>query len=238
MSISTSNVEHRISDARGMTWIVGGRMPAAVSHPASEIRNPTSRRGFSMIELLIALTISSLLLSASLVALDSTFKVYTATTDSASTHVVARLVMTRVTSMIRQGKEFGPYPPGIVIPTQVESDFIEFVSLDNADTAERQVTRLEKLEDTANPGNFVLQYSRTDYLNGFQVRQFSHPLVRNLRDARFTLEYDVGPRLTQATVDLAIVPNDSTSDGATHIHTDLVSPVLRLIASTSPRKLD
>jgi prepilin-type N-terminal cleavage/methylation domain-containing protein len=196
------------------------------------------RRGFSVVELLIALTISSLMLSACIVALHGTFRSYTATTDSASTHVVARLVMTRVLSMVRQGKEFGPYPPGIVIPTQIESDFIEFVSLDDPHTGERQITRLEKLADSANAESFVLQYTRTDYINGIQVAQYSHPLIRNLKDARFTLAYEVGPRLRRATIDLAIKPDDSTTSQATKLHTDLPSPVVRLIASTGPRKLD
>src|SRR5262249_54498554 len=51
------------------------------------------RRGFSMVEMLIALTISSLLLTACLVALDTMFKFYETTSEEASTHVVSRLVM-------------------------------------------------------------------------------------------------------------------------------------------------
>jgi Tfp pilus assembly protein PilW len=202
-------------------------------------RRPPHRPGFSVVELLIALTICSMLLGACLVALDSTFKCYEATTESASTHVVSRLVMTRVTSMIRQGTQFGPYPPGVIIPTQIESDFIEFVSFEDSDTGQRQVTKLEKLPDSTNPGGFVLQFSRVDYLNGTITGQFSYPLIRNLKDAKFTLEYDVGPRLLQATVDLAIKPDDNQSNAAVSLHTDLAAnPVLRLIASTSPRRLD
>src|SRR4051812_47070289 len=74
------------------------------------------RNGFSMVEMLIALTVSSLLLAACLVALDSSFKSYEMTTESASTHVVSRLVMHRVMAMIRQGQEFGPYPLGVTSP--------------------------------------------------------------------------------------------------------------------------
>src|SRR5205814_3428652 len=93
-----------------------------------------SRRAFSMIEMLIAFTISALLLTACLVALDSSFKSYEATTESASTHVVSRLVMHRLMAMIRQGEEFGPYPLGIVIPTRIESDYLEFVSFQDSAT--------------------------------------------------------------------------------------------------------
>jgi prepilin-type N-terminal cleavage/methylation domain-containing protein len=196
-----------------------------------------ARRAFSMVEMLIALTISSLLLTACLVALDSSFKSYEATTDSASTHVVSRLVMHRVMAMIRQGEEFGPYPLNVLIPTKIDSPYIEFVSLEDGATGQRQVTRLERVDDPQATGTYQLQYRRWDYVNGVLQNTFTYPLIRNLKDAHFTLEYDIGPRLTRATVDLAIRPDD-VSTVATNIHTELQSPVLRLVASASPRRLD
>lgn len=197
----------------------------------------TLRRGFSVIEMLIALMISSLLLTACLVALDSSFKSYEQTTESASTHVVSRLVMHRMLSMIRQGEEFGPYPLGVLTPTKIDTDYIEFVSFQDADTGERQVTRLSKVADASIPNMFVLNYQRQDFRNGTMEAQFNHPLVRNLRDVKFTLEYDIGPRLLQATIDLTIQPDDSTTD-PTNINGGMNGDVLRLIASTSPRRLD
>jgi prepilin-type N-terminal cleavage/methylation domain-containing protein len=195
------------------------------------------RRGFSIVEMLIALTISSMLLTACLVALDSSFKSYESTTQSASTHVVSRLVMHRMLSMIRQGDEFGPYPYSVFEPTRMESHYIEFVSYENEFTGERQVTRLERAPDPQSPGMFMLQFQRWDYLNNMQVNSFSHPLLRNVIDANFTLEYDRGPRLRRATIDMSIRPEDAHTN-VTAIHTDLAEPVLRLIASTSPRRLD
>lgn len=195
------------------------------------------RRGFSIVEMLIALMISSLLLTACLVALDSSFKSYESTTDSASTHVVSRLVMHRMLGMIRQGEEFGPYPLGVLNPTRIDSDYIEFVSSQDDATGVRQVTRLSKAADTAHPGLFVLNYQRQDFVNGTMTNQFNYPMVRNLRDAKFTLEYDIGPRLMQATIDLTIQPEDGASD-PTHIHGGMHGETLRLVASTSPRRLD
>jgi prepilin-type N-terminal cleavage/methylation domain-containing protein len=196
-----------------------------------------SRRAFSMVEMLIALTISSLLLSACLVALDTSFKAYETTTESASTHVVSRLVMHRVMAMIRQGEEFGPYPLGVVTPTKIETSYIEFVSLQDEATGQRQVTRIEKAADTAVPGTFQLQYRRWDYQNNTLVQSFTYPLIRNLKEAKFTLEYDIGPRLMRATVDLTIKPDDVNTN-ATAMATDLQTPTLRLVASASPRRLD
>jgi Tfp pilus assembly protein PilW len=196
------------------------------------------RRAFSMVELLIAFTISSLLLTACLVALDSSFKAYEVTTEGASTHVVSRLVMTRVMAMIRQGEEFGPYPVSVLNLTQIDSPYMEFVSYRNDATGQRQVTRLEKIADSQAPGTYQLQYKRWDYVNGALTQSFSYPLIRNLKDAKFTLQYDVGPLLRQATVDLTIKPNDVSVSQATTVHSDLEAPTLRLIASASPRKLD
>jgi prepilin-type N-terminal cleavage/methylation domain-containing protein len=194
-------------------------------------------RAFSMVEMLIALMISSLLLTACLVALDSSFKSYEATTESASTHVVSRLVMHRVMAMIRQGEEFGPYPLDVLVPTRVESDYIEFVSFQDPTTGVRQVTRLEKAADPQAANTFQLQYHRWDYLNGTLTQSFSYPLVRNLKEAHFSLEFDVGPRLMRATVDLTIKPDDVSTSAST-LRTELHDPVLRLVASASPRRLD
>jgi prepilin-type N-terminal cleavage/methylation domain-containing protein len=195
------------------------------------------RRAFSVVEMLIALMISSLLLTACLVALDSSFKSYQTTTESASTHVVSRLVMHRMLGMIRQGTEFGPYPLGVLVPTRVDSDYIEFVSLEDDTTGVRQVTKLAKVADTTIPGMFMLTYQRQDFTNGTLTNQFNHPLVRNLKDVKFTLEYDIGPRLRRATIDMTIKPDD-VKDNASSIAGGMTGDVLRLVASTSPRRLD
>jgi prepilin-type N-terminal cleavage/methylation domain-containing protein len=208
-----------------------------VIHRDVRATRTTLRRGFSVVELLIALMISSLLLTACLVALDRSFKSYEQTTESASTHVVSRLVMHRMLGMIRQGEEFGPYPLGVLHPTIIDSDYVEFVSFQDDDTGERQVTRLSKVADPSLPGMFVLNYQRQDFVNGTLQAQFNHPLVRNVRDVKFSLEYDIGPRLRQATIDMTIQPDDAGND-PTHINGGMNGDVLRLIASTTPRRLD
>lgn len=204
---------------------------------ARGVLRAAKRRAFSMVELLIALTISSMLLTACLVALDNSFKAYESTTETAATHVVSRLVMHRMLSMIRQGEEFGPYPYQVYQPTQIDSTYIEFVSHYDETTNERHVTRLERVDDPQNVGMYLLQYRRWEYVNNVLTVDATHPLIRNVLDVRFTLEYDRGPRLRRATIDLSIRPEDATQN-VTAIHTDLAEPVVRLIASTSPRRLD
>jgi hypothetical protein len=191
-----------------------------------------------MIEMLIALTISSMLLSACLVALDGSFKSYERTTEAASTHVVSRLVMHRILGMIRQGEEFGPYPLDVLSTPRIQSNYIEFVSDQDPDVSgNRTVTRLERVDDPLKANTYRLQYTKTTFVNGTQTSQDQGYLIRNLRDATFTMEYDVGPRLLQATVDLTILPDDTTTNGAA-IQVAVEGDILRLIASASPRRLD
>lgn len=194
------------------------------------------RRGFSVIEMLIALTISGVLLSACLVALDSSFKSYEVTTDAASTHVVSRMIMHRMLAMIRTGEEFGPYPIQVLSPTRMESTYIEFVSLDDAASGKRQITRLERGADTeATDGSYRLLFKRWDYEDGVQQSYVEYPLLRGVAECKFTLEYDIGPTLRRATIDITIKPNDAKQMS---VSTDLEAPILRLIASTGPRRLD
>ena len=79
----------------------------------SNARNHRIRSGFSLVELLIALAISAILLAATLAALQVSFRAYQTTSDQAATHAVGRMVVHRMTSMIRSGQEFRPLPDEI-----------------------------------------------------------------------------------------------------------------------------
>lgn len=201
-------------------------------------RRRSVRRGFSLVEMLIALAISAALLTASLSALDASFKSYEVTTESASTNIVARIVMQRVTAMIRTGTEFGPYPLDVLDPAQnpVVADSIEFVSAADPDAGYRQVTRLTTVVDeNAADGSLILMLTLEEH-NGNDVATTERPLLRGVRDATFTLEYDIGPRLRLATVDLTVVPDTLADAGMNMVNTE--SPTIRLVASSSPRRID
>lgn len=198
-------------------------------------RKRASRRAFSLIEMMVALVITATLLAASLSALDASFKSYKNTTEAASTHVVTRIVMHRVLTMIRTGDEFGPYPVDVLDPAQnpLESEFIEFVTLDDPATGTRQIA---KIEDATTPANGrILQLTLTTFENGVQTEQEVRPLITGLVDAVFTLEYDVGPRLRKATVDITVMPNDFQDAG---LFSELEAPTIRLVASSQPRGID
>ena len=56
-------------------------------------RQRVRRRGFNLVEVLIALAITATLLTATLAALDASFRAYQATTEEVSTQSIGRIVM-------------------------------------------------------------------------------------------------------------------------------------------------
>ncbi len=185
----------------------------------------TARRGFNLVEMLIALVITAALLTATMVALDASFMDYHATTEEASTHTISRLIMNRMLTLIRTGQEFGPFP---VNPQDslVQDDFIQFLTPNGEVLELRWVELEEALYVIRDPGgldewNLLLEgVIRQDDPNnpGDYIRPF-------------TLEYKLGRRLYRATIDLTVVPDDNMSvtlDGDNQ-------RVIRLVASAMPR---
>lgn len=194
-----------------------------------------SRAGFSLVEMLVALTISATLLAATFSALDASFKSYKRTTESASTHVVTRIVMHRIMTMIRTGEAgtFGPFPDNPIELPEITTNNIEF-TVNGRDEGEQQIVRLERrdVEEGSEDGPYELWLVRTTLVDGVATGSQERPLLVGVVDAVFTLEYDVGPTLLRATVDLTVLPND-LQDAA--IGANLDTPSIRMVASASPR---
>jgi prepilin-type N-terminal cleavage/methylation domain-containing protein len=208
-----------------------------MSRTTSTAMNCRGRRGFSIVEMLVALSISAMLLTAMLTALDTAWKSYKMTTESASTHIVSRIVVHRVLAMVRTGTEFGPYPADFLDPAQnpITSTFMEFVSEEDRLAGHDYVTRIER-RDAATAGEYELWYQRVDLSQNPPQVLIERPLLRNVKEATFILEYEPGPRLLRATMDLTVQPNDDEEmrTGISNFET----PVIRLVASASPRQLD
>ncbi|MEO1715651.1 MAG: prepilin-type N-terminal cleavage/methylation domain-containing protein [Planctomycetota bacterium] len=198
------------------------------------------RRGFSIVELLLALTIVSVVLTSALVALDASFRTYKSTTDSASTHVVSRLLIHRITAMIRTGTEFGPFPADVLDPAMnpMESNFIEFLSRQDASTGDREITRIEfrEAQEGEEFGELWFQLFRFDDAGNQIGDTEEYLLLPNVEQGVFTLEYRVGPRLERATIDLLIRPNDDLDAVSVEERVD-TSPI-RLVGSATPRRLE
>ncbi len=210
------------------------------------------RRAFSLIEMQIALAISAMLLTATLVALDTMFKGYEINADSASSHVVTRIAVNRITSLVRSGTDFGPMPLDVLDNDQnpLIADHIEFVSRREADGDPATVTRIEfryaehgaQLQSwgigedqpplgftPSGPGDLWLV--QTDVATG-AVTEFL--MLREVRSARFTLAYDVGPTLVRATLDVTVEP---AMPEDVKLETDAPPQVVRVVASAMPRRI-
>jgi prepilin-type N-terminal cleavage/methylation domain-containing protein len=96
-------------------------------------RIPTSRRGFSLLELMVALAISALLLTAALVALDASFRAYRRTTEEVATHTTARLAMHRLLALVRTGKAFDFDPPLDPFDDEIEATSVSVFLPPDAD---------------------------------------------------------------------------------------------------------
>src|SRR5262245_7014903 len=185
-----------------------------------------ARRGFNLVELLLALAITAALLTSTMVALNASFTAYQVTTEVASTHTIGRLTMHRMLALIRTGKEFGPFPTS-PLETTVASDDIEFVASNG------QIMTLSYVEDenalyvaVTDPATMT-QISNNKLLEGVMPQFDSN----GDRIKPFTLEYHKGRNLYRATIDLTIVPDDNMSvelDGDNQ-------ESIRLVASAMPR---
>ncbi len=238
--------------------------PTDTAMTASRSRH-NRRRAFSLIEVLIALTISATLLTSALVAFDAMFKRFEIISDSASTNVIARTVMHRTLSMIRTGTDFAPYPVDVLDASQNPANYtyIEFVSKRNSANAPTEITRIERRaastvtigsESVTLRGPYVLWITVTPAGGGAALER---PLLDGIVDLQFNLQYDAGPRLRRATIDMTVRPAGNTVQQEDDQHrfgstttvngqtvdrqmmaTDATSSTIRLVASTSPRGID
>ena len=185
------------------------------------------RRGFNLVEMLIALAITAALMASVMVALDASFMAYQSTTEVASTHTIGRLVLYRMLTLIRTGQDFGPNPinpqDSIVVSTEIEfltpnGQYVRLEWFETADATHPQANALYAVINNGAPQlmmeGVIPQYDSF----GVQIMPF-------------TLEYELGRRLHRATIDITVVPDDNMSvtiDGDSQQQ-------LRLVASAMPR---
>ena len=201
-------------------------------------------RAFSMVEMLLALTISASLLTATLAALRASFAQYKVTTESASTHVVTRIVMHRMLSMIRTGADFGPFPADVLNEAEnpLTSDFIEFVTQRDILGGISRITRLEYRDPVAGETAGTLWYvlldpALVDPMDPSAAIIEEHPLLSGVQQISFMMHYDIGPRLSRCTIDMLVEPNDSQDMVIGSVGTPAEAQFIRLIASAAPRQL-
>lgn len=193
-----------------------------------------SRRGFNLVELLMALAITAALLAATMVALNASYIAYQHTTRAASTHTISRLAMDRMLTLIRTGEQFGPLPPNPNNPI-VHSDLIEIITMPDHNGV-RQGIVLEWIE--AEEALYVSLFDPesppphpilgTHLLLEGVVAQYDSG---GNRIRPFTLEFEHGRHLHRATIDLSVIPDDNLSlelEGSQE-------HIIRLVATAMPR---
>lgn len=191
-----------------------------------QIRNV--RRGLSLVETLISLVITAMLLTATMVAIDASFRSYATASEQASSYSGLRMVSYRLLQLIRTSTAHGPLlptggPPAVTIDGNLlTSPYLEL--LDPRDN----IVRIEYKPDT-----LELWMSTTPAAGGTTVSQ---PLMSGVTSATFyclrRLNSDNVWVLERGTMDITVQPG---ADATLQIESGR-SPPIRLIASTMPRK--
>lgn len=196
--------------------------PLRTTHAAAARR--LRRRGFNLIELLVALGISAALLTATMVSLNACFLAYQTTTEEAATHTISRLVMHRVLAMVRTGNDFGPLPDD-ALDELVESDYFEFSD------HQGQLIRIT-FDATNHQLLFRVGADGQDRVLLAGVQRTVSGEGENAVDLpAFVLEYEKGTHLRRFSMDLTVMPDSTQSTKA-----DLgVMRPIRLVASSMPR---
>ncbi|MEL6330516.1 MAG: prepilin-type N-terminal cleavage/methylation domain-containing protein [Planctomycetota bacterium] len=222
--MSETNLDRRAHRADGRGASPTGRRVAA-----------RGRRGFTLVELLAALTITVLVLTATVAALDMGYRGYRATQEAVTTNVSTRLVLNRLAASIRTGEEFEPYPLNpITDPVNTYQNLSFFTASDPSSNVR---TRIELDVRPANDGSGLdeLWFTRTVFTGGVVTATDSSALLDGVVDCRFITEHDVGPRLLGVTIDLTVMPRDLEDEAAA---ADIASPAVRMVTTASPRRID
>ena len=202
----------------------------ATKRRSDEATKGGSRHGLSIIETLIALAISALLLTATMVAIDASFRAYADTAATASTQTATRLITNRFMSMLRTSTAHGPLvpdpgsnPPVTLSGNTLTSNYVELVDSRNNLVRLEYRSVDEELWVTSTP------------LGGGQA--IAQPLLSGVSNCQFFVNRRLDSNnvwvLERATMDLTV---DAPPDATLSIENGAPQPI-RMIASTMPRQL-
>lgn len=187
-------------------------------------------RGLSLIEVLVTLPIVAMLLTATMVAIDASFKAYGSAAEQAATQAATRMVVHRLLTLIRTSTAHGPLEPSAGPPAVTISDDLLTSSYVELIDSKGRLMRVEYRSDVNE-----LWLVHTPANGGAVVEQ---PLISGVESATFHCkrrrDADGLWVLERATLDLTVVP----SDDATLEIENGGAPAVRAVASTMPRKLD
>jgi prepilin-type N-terminal cleavage/methylation domain-containing protein len=218
-------------------------------------RCPAGRHGVSLVELLIALAISAMLLTATAMAINASFRAYADAAEQASSQAATRMVVNRLLTLIRTSTAHGPLsaqPASTLQITDPDDGITPYTVTIPAATLAGNTTTSPYIELIDTNGTDVkivyLQYTNKAGVAkqelwmvtnpGNAATQKAQPLIGGVTSATFSclrrkdsINLYV---LDRGTMDLTVAPGADATLTMEHGHP---TPI-RVIASTMPRKLD
>lgn len=197
--------------------------------PTSKLRHPRSlrRRGLSLIEMLVALAISAMLLTATAVAIDTSFTAYAIAAESASTQTSTRMVVNRLLTLVRTSTAHGPMladsAAGVTVSNDiVTSPYLELQEADGDFITISWDSVTQEMSLTHDPGTGTIT---------------TQPILGGVTDCEFTLlrrrDNSGTWVLERASIDFTVEADD---DASLDIEVANI-PEVRVIASTKPRRV-
>jgi type II secretory pathway pseudopilin PulG len=178
--------------------------------------------GLTIIELVLALSITGMLLTATMVALDASFHAYASAAEEASTQAQTRMITQRLTSLIRTSTAMGPQ--GTRNSSTVKSDYLELMDANGQEWALEYVAETKEL--------YLIKGELTPANKNRQL------ILSDVREASFhtySRENDAGKMIVhRATVDMTVTP---PKDASLSIENG-ANRSIRVIASTMSRRVE
>jgi len=186
-------------------------------------------RGLSVIETLLALAISAMLLTATMVALDASFRAYADAAEQASSQAATRMVTNRLVTMIRTSTAHGPLeadasttPPVTLDGETVSSHYLELID------SEGRHMRIEYRSTTQELWLVNIPAS------GIAVE---HPILGGVTACSFQCLRRINEEgilvMHRGTMDFTVQPGE---DATLTLENGKASPI-RVVASTMPRRV-
>lgn len=177
-------------------------------------------RGLSLVEMLVSLAITAMLLTATMVAIDASFRAYAFAAETASRQTSTRLVVHRLLGLVRNSIYHEPLGAA---GTTITSDYIEILDSDDNDIRIEYRSDVNELWLIRNPQSASPQ---------------AQPLLAGVRDCEFHLQSrrtDDGVLVLQRfTIEMNV---ERDEDQTLAIDSGRNIPI-EVIASTMPRKLE
>ena len=174
------------------------------------------RRGFTIIDLLVGMSIATVLLIGLFASIQSSVDAYERSTAQGVNRLTSRLLVERIALLVRTGSSFGPLPSS-AMTNELESDTLEITTQSG-----QQVT---------------ITWNSTDETLEMDVDGISSTVLGGVTQiagetviSPFLLQFENGITLQRVTINLAVIPDP---EHATEM--DGGGDTIRLTASVMPR---